>query len=241
MLADNESSGSAVAALSFIRSTSGKAMKGNGAGNKRNVKGGEKQGSGKKVKRTLDRQQSALGRLQSTAVGTLSSMALQESRLNVQANATMRRQAMGEVDHNKKRGGSGYEVVLSPGDDEKENWVPSGLGVGQNGSVRRPLPAYRAPSNVGTSPLKLFSLTAARRTGSTPSFGRNRKKEVVGVYEDGSGGEESEGEGDVTEDRQREKETSEEVERFMRGASPGKKGDLDCIQGLLSLSQGNWR
>jgi hypothetical protein len=28
----------------------------------------------------------------------------------------------------------------------------------------------------------------------------------------------------------------------MRGeVSPSKRGDLDCIQGLLSLSQGNWR
>jgi hypothetical protein len=34
----------------------------------------------------------------------------------------------------------------------------------------------------------------------------------------------------------------DEVERFMRGqVSPSKKGDVDAVAGLLSLSQGNWR
>jgi hypothetical protein len=33
-----------------------------------------------------------------------------------------------------------------------------------------------------------------------------------------------------------------EIERFMRTqVSPSRMGDLDCIQGLLSLSQGTWR
>ncbi|XP_044724839.1 homeobox domain-containing protein [Hirsutella rhossiliensis] len=34
----------------------------------------------------------------------------------------------------------------------------------------------------------------------------------------------------------------DEVARFMRGeVSPSKKGDMDCVAGLLSLSQGAWR
>ena len=71
-------------------------------------------------------------------------------------------------------------------------------------------------------------------------MGRNRnrgaaQKAETKIFED-------EGSDDGREEENRgKKQTSEEVERFMRGASPGKKGDLDCIQGLLSLSQGNWR
>lgn len=34
----------------------------------------------------------------------------------------------------------------------------------------------------------------------------------------------------------------DEVERFMGSSvSPSKKGDIDAVAGLLSLSQGNWR
>jgi hypothetical protein len=34
----------------------------------------------------------------------------------------------------------------------------------------------------------------------------------------------------------------DEVSRFMCGdVSPSKKGDMDCVAGLLSLSQGAWR
>jgi hypothetical protein len=35
----------------------------------------------------------------------------------------------------------------------------------------------------------------------------------------------------------------DDVERFMRGGdvSPSKKPDMDCVAGLLSLSQGAWR
>lgn len=63
-------------------------------------------------------------------------------------------------------------------------------------------------------------------------FGRSNKRKATGsgvdIFED------DDGEDDV--------EADEAVEKFMRGEiSPGKKGDLDCVQGLLSLSQGMWR
>ena len=46
----------------------------------------------------------------------------------------------------------------------------------------------------------------------------------------------------VFEDEENRGDPGEDVENFMRGEiSPSKKGDLDCVQGLLSLSQGNWR
>jgi hypothetical protein len=46
----------------------------------------------------------------------------------------------------------------------------------------------------------------------------------------------------IFEDPMGESKVDQDVDKFMRGeVSPSKKGDLDCIQGLLSLSQGTWR
>lgn len=214
MLADNESNGSAVAAISLIRSSSGKALKPNS--NKRNAvsQGNREPGSsGKKVKRSLGRAVTALGRLQSTG-GHGNARPLE--RL---------------VDPEK----GGRDDC----DSDKENWLP---GEG-SGSVRRPLPSAsrqysQTPSKAGTEARKLKD--------GTPLTGRNRsrvaakQKETV-VFEDGTSGSDGGETSDV--ENRKEKETREEVERFMRGdpASPGKKGDLDCIQGLLRLSQGAWR
>lgn len=224
MLADNESTGSAVAAISLIRSTSGKALKTplRPNSNKRNAAGmgGKEEGSsGKKMKRSLGRAVTALGRLQNTGPHGGNGGNRQVERL---------------VDPQK--GGDG-------GESDKENWLPGEL----LSSARRPLPsASRAFSNTPSKAGQLEREKERRSlTASTPLTGRNRskggkQKETV-VFEDGSASEEGDEILDV-EDR-KEKETSEEVERFMRGdpASPGKKGDLDCIQGLLSLSQGAWR
>lgn len=204
--ADNESNGSAVAAISLIRSTSGKALKPNS--NKRNATSigtRETLGSGKKVKRTLGRGISALGRLQSGSGNG---------------------RVVGRLVEPCKEGGS-------PGDSDKENWVP---GEGTGSQTRHILPSI---ARTNSTPSKAAADSRNRGCGSTPLTGRNRsraagKKGETKVFEDVSDDE-------ADENERREKETSEEVERFMRGASPGKKGDLDCIQGLLSLSQGNWR
>lgn len=225
MLADNESNGSAVAAISLIRSSSGKALKTplRANSNKRNAAGlgGKEQGSsGKKVKRSLGRAVTALGRLQNTGPHGGNGGNRQAERL---------------VD--PKKGGDG-------GESDKENWLPGELPS----SVRRPLPGS-ATRQFAKTPSKAGQLEREKErrslTASTPLTGRNRskagkQKETV-VFEDGSGS--SDGEEILEGEKAKEKETSEEVERFMRGdpASPGKKGDLDCIQGLLSLSQGAWR
>lgn len=176
--------------------------------------GGKEQGSsGKKVKRSLGRAVTALGRLQSTGG---------------HGNA---RPVERLVDPEK--GGKG------DCDSNKENWLP---GEGGN-SVKRALPIAsqqysKTPSKAGTEARKLLASTPL--TGQNRSRAVAKKKETV-VFEDGTSG--SDGEEILEAESRKEKETSEEVERFMRGdpASPGKKGDLDCIQGLLSLSQGNWR
>lgn len=123
----------------------------------------------------------------------------------------------------------GVVLVASPGgESDKENWIP---GEGNEGSqTRRPLPSHRPKTGSHAKVLATSKGAAARST--VQNGGRNRtkggRKLETRVFEDGeeAGGEKVDG----------------EVERFMRGElSPSKKGDLDCIQGLLSLSQGNWR
>lgn len=109
------------------------------------------------------------------------------------------------------------------GDSDKENWVPHEGGGGNR--RRRPLPSSRPDKH---------SRTVLGDNHNVPShainFGgkKNRKRTAVTP--------------NIFEDEENTAEAGEEVEKFMRGeVSPSKKGDLDCIQGLLSLSQGNWR
>jgi len=121
----------------------------------------------------------------------------------------------------------GVVLVGSPGgESDKENWIP---GKGNEGSqTRRPLPSHRPKMD---SHAKVLGTSKSATRSTVQNVGRNRtkgsRKLETHVFEDGEeGGNRVDG----------------EVERFMRGeVSPSKKGDLDCIQGLLSLSQGNWR
>ena len=161
-------------------------------------------------------------------------------RKGVSALGRMESSAVGHRDNiphirNEKVLGTGKKGVMSmdvfsPDSEDKENWLP-GEGMSMS-SARRPLPSYKPRSSEQRSPLKA-GMSGRAVTGSTP-LGRRRGKRTGGetkIFEDESASVE-EGEG----------EPSEEVREFMRGAvSPSKKGDLDCIQGLLSLSQGNWR
>ncbi|KAI1128402.1 hypothetical protein F5Y10DRAFT_240630 [Nemania abortiva] len=151
----------------------------------------------------------------------------------------------------KKRKKQGQFDMLSPsGDSDKENWSPNGDGTGR----RRPLP----PPEAGVSPTKaavavprnprrailgeqdaaskrLFLNGSAdarnRHANTAPPQGQRLRKPgdaAVSIFEDGEN----------TEERR----DDEDVERFMRsGVSPSKRPDMDCVAGLLSLSQGNWR
>ncbi|KAL3424818.1 MBF complex negative regulatory component yox1 [Phlyctema vagabunda] len=189
--AENESSGSALAAISLLRSASNSALKNNAS--KLN-QAGVKQTAGKRLK--LGRATSSLARLQSTGL---------------------------EPSSKDKEG-----LMNSPsGDSDKENWSPSELG--QHPRRRRPLPSGRQKQGASKRVLgDNFNVpTHAVNFGGATNKHKRRKSEHkdAGVFED---------EGD--------KEAGEEVQRFMSGEiSPSKKGDLDCVQGLLSLSQGNWR
>jgi hypothetical protein len=94
---------------------------------------------------------------------------------------------------------------------------------------RRPLPSNRSDKqqNLRTILGDNFNVpTHAVNLGGARH--RNRKHTNVAL--------------EVFEDQENSDQVPPEVEKFMCGEiSPSKKGDLDCVQGLLSLSQGNWR
>ncbi|TVY39085.1 Homeobox protein [Lachnellula subtilissima] len=199
--AENESNGSAVAAISLLRSTSNAALKPNN--NKRNAPATKLDSNnqhGKKLK--LGRAQSSLARLQNP---------LPSSK-----------------DVEKDHGSTGKDgSTLSPsGDSDKENWMPNDA---HGNPRRRPLPsAPRTDKQLGSRAILGDNHKVVSHAVDFGGRNRRRKAKDVGssIFEDKENG----GKGD------------EAVEKFMRGEiSPGKKGDLDCVQGLLSLSQGNWR
>lgn len=192
--AENESSGSAVAAINLIRSTSGSALKVNQ--NKRNAAvRSETNTQGKRAK--LERSNSSLARLQSS----------ENTLLNLQ------------------RCGKDPKLMKSPsGDSDKENWLPyDNTGAPR----RRPVLSAQAQKQGRKRVLEDNTNipTLAGSLGVTKNRSRKRKSQEGGpnVYEDP-------------------KPVDPDVETFMRGAvSPSKRGDLDCVAGLLSLSQGNWK
>lgn len=200
--AENESNGSAIAAITLLRSTSSVALKPNH--NKRNAPAmthGYGNQQGKKPK--LGRAQSSLARLQ---------------------NPLKPSSRMPEKDH----GSNGKDRLMrSPsGDSDKENWTPDD---NTGNTRRRPLPSARSDK-------QLSSRAVLGDNHNIPShaidFGgtRNRRRKAKDV------------EPSIFEDKENAGRVDTDVEKFMRGViSPSKKGDLDCVQGLLSLSQGNWR
>jgi hypothetical protein len=194
--AENESSGSAIAAINLLRSTSSNnALKTNQ--NKRNVQPGkiEVGGPGKRAK--LGRAVSSLARLQS--------------------------------DITQKPGPKAKAPAFLPspsGESDKENWLPHEGGV----NPRRRPPPKAVPQKSGRKRVlgdNNSVPTLAIGLGGSKSRGRKRKSGDDGL--------------DVFEDEEN-KHVDPDVEQFMSGSiSPSKRGDLDCVQGLLSLSQGNWR
>ncbi|KAI1279931.1 hypothetical protein F5Y07DRAFT_356714 [Xylaria sp. FL0933] len=167
----------------------------------------------------------------------------------------------------KRRKQSGQFDILSPsGDSDKENWSPNEDG---NPERRRPLP----PPEAGASPTKaaaplpqnprrvgrvlgeqdmlskrlfLNGSTDARnrnvnRASTAPVQGQRMRKAgdaAVAIFEDV----ETTAHNEKRDMIPRGGKSDEDVERFMRGElSPSKRPDMDCVAGLLSLSQGNWR
>lgn len=240
MQAENESSGSAVAAISLLRSSSStsslSSLLNNDVGSgvlrsnstKRNAAPAPRTGA-KKVK--LSRASSSVARMQ-----TVPPLAM-EKDANV---------VIDTPEPIKKSHKAGIVNLLSPsGDSDKENWSPDEHG---NSHRRRPLPEPPAKSvdvaaPAGDNHLRRLGRVLGEQNGlnnkpmlgsraNTSTMLRQKGAKHAGsplmIFEDS---EKASREG-----------TPNEVERFMRGeVSPSKKPDMDCIAGLLSLSQGNWR
>ncbi|KAM7223160.1 pah4 homeobox protein encoded by the pah4 protein [Rhypophila decipiens] len=230
-----ESDGSAIAAINLLRSTSSNGcispLQSNST--KRNAaisKVAPRSGTAKKAK--LARTTSSVARLQSS-VG-------QTNRRPI------------EKDIGKDSDKLKVSVLLSPGgDSDKENWSPDEEGNARfafsqphsnspaNG--RRPLPSgssrldKKNPRRAPGRPLQEYrgSSLFANRASTASSHGRKQNRGQtpgLDIFEDSGS---PNGSQPVVDD---------EVERFMRGdVSPSKKGDVDAVAGLLSLSQGNWR
>lgn len=262
--AERESSGSAIAAISLLRSTSSTSLTSiythhanvlqpNGA--KRNVR--PSNSNHHNPKRTkLGRASSSVARLQTNFVKT-STMSREKEFIGIES------------------GKGKASMLLSPSgnDSDKENWSPDedGNPVYRNaprvmGGQRRPLPPVPASktmsnSSQGQNPRRRammdaggmnggnrsgrVGLGAGGRSNTAPANFRRRKGAAaspVEIFEDGSDEEDNDEEEGEDGGARRNKLPDDEVERFMRGeVSPSKRGDVDCVAGLLALSQGNWR
>lgn len=192
--AEKESSGSAVAAISLMRSTSKTALKPNS--NKRNAPSARQETSTHGKKPKLGRAMSSLARLQNTGLPY-------------------------------SKGKCQNIFTRSPsGDSDKENWAP---GEDGGNPRRRPLPINRGEKS---SYSKVILGDNHNVLTHALNLGGSKNKRRKGAH----------AEPKVFEDQENAGEVGRDVEKFMRGEiSPSKKGDLDCVQGLLSLSQGNWR
>jgi hypothetical protein len=193
--AENESHGSAVAAINLIRSTSSSALKTNN--NKRNAPSAKPDSNKHGKKPKLGRAMSSLARLQNTE----------------------------KLSQNLSSDGKDGLIRSPSGDSDKENWVPT-----EGGNARRhPLPSSRSGKQSQSKAVLVDNLNIPTHA---VNFGgsRHRKRKSANV------------ETNIFEDQENSGEVPQEVEKFMRGEiSPSKKGDLDGVQALLSLSQGNWR
>ncbi|CAK7232225.1 hypothetical protein SBRCBS47491_008195 [Sporothrix bragantina] len=239
--AEEEASGSAIAAISLLRSTSTLSNASNASsssvlqpnGHKRNTssRSGLPRPGMKRAK--LGRALSSVARMQNVS----------NSRESWQQQDSGKDKVW--VDDEKKKKLK-LSTLLSGNDSDKENWSPDEEGrprssanqTSNNG--RRPLPSSRTGPQrpvLGSDASKgnKNPQLAATRGGKTGAF------DGLDIYEDASP------RGPPAKRAQLSRAATisapDDVERFMRGAqvSPSKKGDMDCIAGLLSLSQGNWR
>ncbi|KAF5515195.1 MBF complex negative regulatory component yox1 [Colletotrichum siamense] len=130
-------------------------------------------------------------------------------------------------------------MLVSPsGDSDKENWLPDEEGnarrISPAGEVGAPLPTTAANKPNARRTGRILQghpgpvIFSGNRARTMPAMGRRDSGKDMSIFEDDEG--------------LLAQKPADEVEIFMRGeVSPGKKGDMDCIAGLLSLSQGNWR
>lgn len=265
--AKHESHGSALAAISLLRSTSSSGSAVSTASPlqpsssaKRNAamsKAPPRTGAAKKPK--LARASTSLARLQTAYPGQQKKVVRENEAVQI------------DITGGDKKTKFSVQISPSGNDSDKENWSPdeegnrrhyrfnspqSAAAPSPNNRRRRPLPSSSSSSSSslqkqGPSSRRILqdhhqrpSLSGGSGRANTAPVSANHRHHrkgaaVVEIFEDGSsprglGGKENRLPVPAADD--------DEVERFMRGeVSPSKKGDVDAVAGLLSLSQGNWR
>lgn len=200
--AEHESNGSAVAAISLLRSTSGVLQQSN---SRRNTPVSTPRDAHYSKKAKFSRTTSSVGRLEHSGKENEDDLAKAGGKVKV-------------------------SMLVSPTDSDKENWSPDEDGNAAEVGSRRPLPGLsgkaKNPRRVGRNALQSRSPgKLGNRANTAPSRPRGMKDSV-----------------DIFEDEATRVSRDADVEKFMRGeVSPSKKPDMDCVAGLLSLSQGAWR
>lgn len=203
--AEHESNGSAIAAISLLRSSSGVLQPSTA---KRNAPMTKTQRPPQAKKAKLDRSDTSVARIDTSS---------------------------DESDKfDKEQGKVKVSMLVSPtGDSDKENWSPDEDGSPLDFQRRRPLPpappSLPQPRRAGRVLQEQKSpKILGNRANTAPTRPRGLIKEGMEIFEDAfkySG-----------------PQRDDDVEKFMRGSvSPSKKPDMDCVAGLLSLSQGAWR
>ncbi|KAL7945872.1 hypothetical protein V8C42DRAFT_321799 [Trichoderma barbatum] len=201
--AEHESNGSAIAAISLLRSTSG-ILQPNSV--KRNVPLSKFSRSRQTKKPRLGRTSSSVARLETCWATEEKPRESFHAKMNV-------------------------SMLVSPSDSDKENWSPRDEGASAEGRRQMaPSSPIRSQSarRIGRVLQGRKSPAFLMRSNTAPSEPCSPVK--TGVY----------GFRDL--EAKAESPRDDEVSRFMCGeVSPSKKGDMDCVAGLLSLSQGAWR
>ncbi|KAI2629041.1 hypothetical protein GGS21DRAFT_527184 [Xylaria nigripes] len=266
--AENESSGSAVAAISLMRSSSNSASLSNLIHNYRSQSRSPSQSgilqsnpnrrnTPSAARMHLDKK---LGRAKLSPITRFVSLEASGKIVDLERDEDA-------IEPEKKKRKQIHRFTSPSGDSDKENWNPDGDG---NRDRRRPLPQLETgmpstkmgtvlpknPRRIGrvlgdqdTVAKRLFLNSPADtkirhigRANTAPTPGPRMRKvgdAPLAIFEDGKY---------VASDKRGQqslrdlKRNDDDVERFMRGeVSPSKRPDMDCIAGLLSLSQGNWR
>ncbi|OAA49359.1 homeobox transcription factor [Metarhizium rileyi] len=203
--AENESNGSAIAAISLLRSSSGILQP---SSTKRNA--------------SLSRPQQQQPHQ------------AKKAKLSRPTSTSARPEAIdgGDAEKQETSGKVKVSMLVSPSDSDKENWSPDedAHTDAHRQQRRRPLPP--APANPKAQNTRRLGRVLQDHKGPAMLFNRSQTapsplghKTTIQVFDDAK-------------HRCRE----DDVEKFMRGdVSPSKKPDMDCVAGLLSLSQGAWR
>ncbi|KAK1065320.1 Homeobox protein yox1 [Friedmanniomyces endolithicus] len=209
--AEQDSSGSAAGAISLLRSSSGRSILGALPTNR----GPFFAGKHTDMKRSkLGHHGTSLGRA-NTSLGRLQSRSTAEPTMYKKGTASL------------KHSDTESSVYIPGNESDKENWSP-----GAGSTV-----ADKAVAVTGSS---------KEPGGRKPTLGGNRNS--INTVKAGSKSRDTAktSTGRETHDSENaDPEADPEIAAFMRGGrvsnSASSEADLDCVQGLLSLSQGNWR